>query len=112
MAGARRRGIGFVMSFAEWWEIWEPRFSDRRQGGAVMCRTADRGPYAVGNVRIDTHVNNLKEAQRERFKRDFVEAWSGNPETAEWLVDKWDRSKQMDGYLVDDEAADEEDFAA
>lgn len=30
-----------------------------------MCRKGDTGPYALGNVRIDTHRENIKEAMSE-----------------------------------------------
>lgn len=60
---ARHRGIEFMISFEEWWEMWEPFWDKRGPGGYVMCRTKDQGPYAVGNVRIDTHRNNVLEAR-------------------------------------------------
>jgi hypothetical protein len=55
------RGIEFHLSFNEWLSLWEPYLDGKRQGGYVMCRTADLGPYALGNVRIDTQSNNAKE---------------------------------------------------
>ncbi len=56
------RGIPFTLTYEDWWKIWEPHWEDRGRGGMVMCRTADKGGYELGNVRIDTHANNIREA--------------------------------------------------
>jgi hypothetical protein len=58
--GAKRRGIEFKMTFDEWWGLWEPYWHNRgsHAGQYVMCRTMDRGPYEIGNVRIDTPKGN------------------------------------------------------
>lgn len=60
--GARQRGIEFNLSFEEWWELWEPHWSERGLGKMVMCRDNDEGPYELGNVRIDTQANNNQES--------------------------------------------------
>lgn len=69
---AAKRGIEFLLTFEQWWELWEPHW-DRRGLGALdmcMCRTHDEGPYAVGNVRIATNKENHHErAMMERIKR-------------------------------------------
>ena len=64
---AKNRGVGWEMTFPEWWSIWESsgRWEERgiRMGSYVMARTGDVGPYAVWNVRIDTARNNLSESR-------------------------------------------------
>lgn len=62
-SGSAVRNIGFELTFPQWWEIWEPYYAERgnRKGCKVMCRTFDSGPYAVGNVRIDTIKSNAAE---------------------------------------------------
>ena len=59
-SSAKRRGIEFKLTFEEWWAIWEPQYAKR--GVCVdelgMCRNRDEGPYAVGNVRLDTPKGN------------------------------------------------------
>ena len=64
-AGAKKRGVEFLLTFKEWWSLWEPHWHQRGGLGheMCMCRTNDAGPYAVGNVRIDTMANNAKEAR-------------------------------------------------
>lgn len=57
-SGAKRRGIGFEFTYAEWQLWWETELAKlgprakrgvgRRNYG--MCRPLDRGPYAPGNV--------------------------------------------------------------
>ena len=57
---AANRGVEFLLTFDEWWEIWEPHYENMGvgKGKMCMCRTLDAGPYAVGNVRIDYNVSN------------------------------------------------------
>jgi hypothetical protein len=65
-AAARQRGIAFLLTFEEWWGIWqssgkwELRGSGR--GKYCMARTNDVGPYAVGNVRIERFEANCAES--------------------------------------------------
>jgi hypothetical protein len=62
---AKRRGIPFLLTFEEWFGIWkESRKLAQRGHGAgryVMARVGDRGPYAVGNVRIILFEENARE---------------------------------------------------
>lgn len=57
---ATERGIAFLLTFDEWWELWYRHWEDK--DGLVMARYGDTGPYAVGNVRIDTVSANISEA--------------------------------------------------
>ena len=66
---AKARGVEFLFTFAEWWAVWEEHWEGRGTGQLVMCRTGDVGPYAVGNVRIDTQANNVKEMQSGKMYR-------------------------------------------
>lgn len=69
---AERRGIEFLLTFNEWWAIWEPNYNQRgrNKGQMCMCRTLDSGPYAVGNVRIDYVESNGHEKISSRiYKR-------------------------------------------
>lgn len=62
---AEKGGIGFLLTYGEWLQIWEAsgHLHERgcRKGQYVMARTGDKGPYAVGNVRITTVEDNLFE---------------------------------------------------
>jgi hypothetical protein len=53
-SNAKRRGIGWELTFKQWREIWNDsdlyHLRDRR--GFVMHRNSDESPYAVGNVEI------------------------------------------------------------
>lgn len=64
-AGAKQRGIPFLMTFEEWWAIWQDsgKWEQRgcHRGQYVMARFRDAGPYAVGNVRICTREENSAE---------------------------------------------------
>lgn len=63
---ARDRGIEWLLTFDEWWQIWEESGMYPLRGCGigkyVMARTGDKGPYAVGNVRIALWSDNVAEA--------------------------------------------------
>jgi hypothetical protein len=63
---AREREVPFLLTFKEWWAIWqESGYWNQRginKGQYVMARLGDLGPYAVGNVRIGTTGENVREA--------------------------------------------------
>lgn len=69
---AKSRGIGFLLTYEEWWEIWQASgYWGRRgtyRGGYVMGRFGDKGPYAVGNVKIIPHEQNCRESVRPNPK--------------------------------------------
>lgn len=66
---AAKRGVGFELTYEQWYELWEP-YLDRRghcDGGYVMARNGDSGPYAVGNVAVVPHGVNVAERNRLYF---------------------------------------------
>jgi hypothetical protein len=62
---ALARNIPFLLTFDEWWDLWEASGKWEQRGGGAdsycMARYGDVGPYAVGNVRICTHRENNAE---------------------------------------------------
>jgi len=70
---AKMRDIPFLLTFDEWWSIWGASgqwlLRGHCKGQYVMARTGDKGPYAVGNVRITTVSDNHAEAWGIRRKR-------------------------------------------
>jgi hypothetical protein len=93
---ARQRGIGFDLTFDEWRSIWGDKFSQRGRsvGQYQMCRTGDTGPYAVGNVRIDTMQANRRERTVIGCQAAMREAWDfegeDRSECADWLENRRD----------------------
>lgn len=71
---AKRRGIEFQLSFAQWLRIWEKsgHLVERgcKRGQYVMARKGDRGPYAVGNIKIILHTENSREWERTPAYRE------------------------------------------
>lgn len=55
-SSAAARGVEWLITFEEWWGVWEQsgKWAQRghRDGQYVMGRHGDAGPYAVGNVSI------------------------------------------------------------
>lgn len=64
-ADAARRGVAFVLTFTEWLQIWNSsgHLSERGRGRGRYCmaRFQDKGPYAVGNVKIIRNEENSSE---------------------------------------------------
>jgi hypothetical protein len=78
---AKWRGIPFLLTFEEWWAIWQAsgRWEQRgpRKGYYVMGRHGDRGAYAIGNVRICLSDENKAEqyanlSNEARLRVDYV----------------------------------------
>lgn len=63
---AKSRGIEFNLTYDEWWDIWQKsgKWEERgaRKGQYVMSRYNDMGAYRVGNVFIQPHEDNRREA--------------------------------------------------
>lgn len=78
-SGAKRRGIGWELTFDQWFEWWGEDI-DRRgsgHGDLQMQRVADSGPYALGNIRKGYPRDNSRTWARvcanrraEKAKRD------------------------------------------
>ena len=60
---AQSRGIGWTLTLPQWVAIWREsgHFAERGNGGYVMARSGDVGPYALGNVYITTSAQNIKD---------------------------------------------------
>jgi predicted DNA-binding transcriptional regulator AlpA len=60
---AQKRDIPFQLSFEEWFQIWQDsgHWQERgcHKGQYVMHRFGDTGPYALGNVTIIRHEDNV-----------------------------------------------------
>jgi transposase len=57
------RGIEFSLTFPQWWAVWQKsgKWDERGRAKYVMARNGDIGAYSVGNVRICTSSENIKE---------------------------------------------------
>lgn len=70
MGAAKRRGIGFTLTFEEWCNIWEQSGKweqrGRCKGQYVMSRIGDAGDYAIGNVFIQPSENNVIDANHNK----------------------------------------------
>lgn len=69
-SSAHARGVEWMMTFDEWWAVWEAsgkwHLRGHRDGQYVMGRHGDTGPYAVGNVSIiPANVNHAIQRGRE-----------------------------------------------
>ena len=66
---ARQRGVEFLLSFEEWCDFWGDDFEIRgkTRHGLVMSRLGDTGPYAVGNIKKITSLENLSEGSAKRM---------------------------------------------
>jgi hypothetical protein len=83
---ARRRSIDFLLTFDEWWGLWQRSRKWTQRGSNpnqyVMARFGDTGPYAVGNVRICRAATNNAEqhsrpqsAETRKKRSDALKAY-------------------------------------
>jgi hypothetical protein len=82
------RGIPFLLTFGEWWQIWNESGHWPERGSSplqyCMARHGDQGAYAVGNVRITTGAENRAEQNyrtSEETKEKLRIASLGNTNT-------------------------------
>jgi hypothetical protein len=71
---ANQRGIEFLITFEQWVEVWEQSGKwDQRGAGRGkynMSRIGDTGPYAVNNVFIQSHEDNISDAHLGKVRSD------------------------------------------
>jgi hypothetical protein len=95
---AKRRGIGFELTYEQWMEIWlkSGQILNRGMelGQYVMARNNDTGPYAVGNVSIIMGSQNVHDANL-RLSPGFYKRWT--PER------RLQHSKTLTGRKVSEE---------
>lgn len=64
---SRKRSVPFMLSYEQWFEVWYRSGHILERGRCLgqycMSRKGDKGPYAVGNVRIVTCSANHREAR-------------------------------------------------
>lgn len=67
---AKKRNIPFTLTFEEWYDIWQKsgkwELRGKGKGKYVMSRIADKGGYTLGNVFIQSNVNNVIEGNKNR----------------------------------------------
>jgi len=85
---AKHRGIPFLLTFDEWWSIWEAsgHWHERGPRGLhyVMARPNDIGGYEVGNVYIITRAENTREGRLGKPSPHVGHrAWLGRKHTQE-----------------------------
>lgn len=84
-SSAKQRGIPFLLTFEDWWDIWQSsgRWEQRgrRRDQYVMARFGDRGAYERSNVRICLSGENTDEMRQglpPRSRRSLEEQRAAN----------------------------------
>lgn len=111
---AKSRGISFLLTFEQWFEIWlaSGHWLERGRGRGKYCmsRFGDAGAYEVDNVRIITHEQNLSEGHKGKPKSvehrlRIAAAMGGNSNTLGYKFNDPDYLKRRNlehrnGYLA------------
>ena len=102
---AVQRGVGFELSFSQWWSIWAPYYHLRGQGknGLVMGRNNDVGPYAIGNVYLTTRLGNTMDYHRTELAKKHREEQRLRRE--EKKASQWRRGKNGRSIAHNEEEA-------
>ena len=71
----KRRKIPFEITFEDWYKVWTDsgHWTERGRGGYVMARKGDKGPYALGNIEIKHHVDNMHDTKGMKRKPRTIE---------------------------------------
>jgi len=73
---ANERKVAWQLSFSDWWTIWMKSGKYPQRGRErhcyVMARHGDIGPYAVGNVSIQTPLQNMQTYWQRRWSKRMV----------------------------------------
>ena len=82
---ATARGIPFLLTFEEWWDIWQASGKWKQRGTRrdqyVMARPGDQGAYERGNVRIclaGENTDEMRQGLPPRTKRSPEEQRAAN----------------------------------
>lgn len=83
---AAKRDIPFLLTFEEWWQLWQDSGKwdhyGCHKGQFCMARFGDKGAYEVGNVRICSTEENHAEWND---KHKELSGWSlGQPRPEAW----------------------------
>jgi hypothetical protein len=91
------RGVPFLFTFEEWWDIWQQsgKWEQRgkKKGQYVMSRYGDIGPYSIDNVFIQLAQYNIRDAQVERKNR--------NKKKREYNIDRQQENQLVSNILSD-----------
>ena len=73
---AKRRGIPFLLSYAEWIEWWGEDYAQRGRGIDALCmaRMGDTGSYELGNIYKTTNSQNGKDKSMSNQRVHVVSA--------------------------------------
>ena len=82
---ATARGVPFLLTFDEWWDIWQVSGKWEQRGRLqhqyVMARYGDQGPYERSNVRIclaGENTDEMRQGLPPRSKRSPEEQRAAN----------------------------------
>ena len=86
---AGKRGIGFHLTFEQWFEFWQQsgHYAERgrKRGQYVMARFGDTGPYAIDNIFIHSAEGNAGDANKGMpVDPDVLKARIGKKRTEEF----------------------------
>lgn len=95
MSHSKTRNIPFTLTFDEWITIWldSGHWHERGKGKGtyVMSRRGDKGGYELGNVFIQSNLDNVLQAQKGRpqsieLRMKKSRTQKGRKQTAEWIA--------------------------
>lgn len=79
--GARRLRIKFKLTYEQWEFLWQRELGagwlqlhGQRRGQYCLARFGDRGPYALGNVKIILSTENVREGKTRRYGFPLINA--------------------------------------
>ncbi len=104
-SNAKRRGIGWELTFHQWCEWWGEDIDRRGAGHDKLCmqRVADTGPYALDNIRKGYPLDNARTAGRMTLKRNGAKAVAERIRTDGPTASSYEHGPHEDEYLTENE---------
>ena len=101
---AKRRGIGWELTYEQWRHWWGDDLAKRGQGkdDLQMQRPADSGPYALWNIRKGRPVENVKTAGAIRRNKAAEKARAEREAVIDalmWAPSRPDDDERQDEHL-------------
>lgn len=91
---AKLRGVPWELTFEQWALIWvtSGKWTERgtRKDGYVMARFKDKGAYAIGNVEIIRHLDNVAERNKQWRTEEMSDERHKLEAEGETPADPWD----------------------
>lgn len=102
---AKKRGIGWELTFHDWCVWWGDDIDKRGAGHDKLCmqRVADTGPYALDNIRKAYPLDNARTRSRMYAKHKGIAVTAERVRPSGRTASSYEHGPHDDVYLSEDD---------